>query len=167
MDQGEGNLSNLVGASVWEEELYDHLTSHEEKEREILVKYQEAAAASKSAAFAYLASLIVDDEIRHHRIFRDLASALKSDAELRPEDPVIPRLDLGKSDPQQVLELTERLLESERADAKDLHRLAGEMKDVKDTTMWWLLVRLMEMDTAKHIEILEFARRHTRNPAGG
>ena len=28
------------------------------------------------------------------------------------------------------------------------------MKDVKDTTMWWLLVRLMEMDTAKHIEIL-------------
>jgi hypothetical protein len=67
---------------------------------------------------------------------------------------------VGKGDSQQVLELTERLLESERADAKELHRLAGVMKDVKDTTLWWLLVRLMEMDTAKHIEILEFARRH-------
>ena len=160
-------MNKLVGASVWEEELYDHLTSHEAKEREILVKYQEAAAASRSVAFGYLASLIVDDEIRHHKVFRDLASALKSDAELRPEDPVIPRLDLGKSDPQQVTELTERLLESERADAKELHRLAREMKDVKDTTMWWLLVKLMEMDTAKHIEILEFARRHTRKPSAG
>ena len=160
-------MNKLVGASIWEEDLYDHLTSHEEKEREILVKYREAAAASKSAALGYLASLIVDDEIRHHKTFRDLASALKSDAELRPEEPVIPRLDLGKSDPQQVLELTERLLESEHADAKELHRLAGEMKDVKDTTMWWLLVKLMEMDTAKHIEILEFVRRHRRSPSAG
>jgi hypothetical protein len=157
-------VNKLVGASVWEEELYDHLSSHEQKEREILVKYQEAAAASKSAAFAYLASLIVDDEIRHHKTFRDLASALKSDAELRSEQPVIPRLDVGKSDPQQVLELTERLLASERADAKELHRLAGEMKDVRDTTVWWLLVKLMEMDTAKHIEILDFVRRHARHP---
>jgi hypothetical protein len=160
-------LNKLVGASVWEEELYDHLTSHEQKEREMLVKYQEAADASKSSAFAYLASLIVDDEIRHHKIFRDLASALKTEAELRPEEPVIPRLDVRKIDPQHVLELTERLLENERADAKELRRLAGEMKDVKDTTIWWLLVKLMEMDTAKHIEILEFARRQARNPSGG
>ena len=159
-------MNKLVGASVWEEELYDHLTSHEQKEREILVEYQKAADASRSAAFAYLASLIVDDEIRHHRIFRDLASALKTEAELRPEEPVIPRLDVRKSDPQHVLELTERLLESERADAKELRRLAGDMKDIKDTTIWWLLVSLMEMDTAKHIEILEFARRQARHPSG-
>src|SRR5262249_1000733 len=152
-------LNKLVGASVWEEQLYEHLTSHEEKERGILVKYQEAASESKSAAFAYLANLIVADEIRHHQTFRDLASALKSEAELRPEEPVIPRLDVSKSNPQRVLELTQQLLESERADAKDLHRLAGQMKDIKDTTIWWLLVRLMEMDTAKHVEILEFVRR--------
>jgi hypothetical protein len=164
MDQGEGNLSELVGASVWEAQLYDHLTSHEENERQMLVKYQEAAAASKSAAFAYLASLIVDDEMRHHQTFRDLASALRSDAELRPEQPVIPRLDFGKSDPEQILELTEQLLERERADAKEFHRFGREMKDVKDTTLWWLLVKLMEMDTAKHIEILEFIRHHARNP---
>jgi hypothetical protein len=156
-------LNELAGASVWEQELYAHLTSHEGQERDLLVKYKEAAAASKSAAFTYLANLIVNDEIRHHQTFRDLASALKSEAELGPEEPVIPRLDLGNSDPQQVLELTERLLKNERADAKQLHRLAGEMKDVKDTTIWWLLVRLMEMDTAKHIEILDFVRRHADN----
>jgi hypothetical protein len=66
-----------------------------------------------------------------------------------------------------VLELTEQLLQSERADAKELHRLAREMKDVKDTTMWGLLVKLMEMDTAKHIEILEFARHQARRSSGG
>jgi hypothetical protein len=160
-------LNELVGASVWEEELYDHLTSHEQKEREMLVKYKEAAAASKSAAFTYLASLIIDDEIRHHQTFRDLASALKSDAELRPEEPVIPRLDVGRGDSKQLVELTERLLESERADAKELHRLAGTLKDVRDTTLWSLLVKLMEMDTAKHIEILEFARRQARRSSAG
>ena len=77
---------------------------------------------------------------------------------------MIPRLDVAQGDPQKVIELTERLLESERADARELHQLAGEMKDVKDTTMWWLLVRLMEMDTAKHIEILEFVQHHARKP---
>ncbi len=157
-------MSKLVGASVWEERLYDHLTAHEQQEQEVLAEYQDAAAATKSAAFAYLADLIVDDEIRHHKICGDLAAALKTDAELRPEQPVIPRLDVDQGDPQKVIELTERLLESERADARELHQLAGEMKDVKDTTMWWLLVRLMEMDTAKHIEILEFVQHHAREP---
>jgi hypothetical protein len=160
------HVSELIGASVWEQQLYDHLTSHEQKEREVLVEYKEAAVASKSAALAYLAKLIVDDEVRHHQIFRDLASALRSEAELRPEDPVVPRLDVYKGDPQQVLEWTERLLERERADAKEFRRLAGDMKDLKDTTLWWLLVKIMEMDTAKHIEILEFVQHHTRNPSG-
>ena len=157
-------MNKLVGASVWEEQLYEHLTTHEVKEREVLAEYQDGAAAAKSAAFAYLADLIVDDEIRHHKIFRDLAAALKTDAEFRPEEPVIPRLDVAQGDPQKVIELTERLLESERDDARELHRLAGELKDVKDTTMWWLLVKLMEMDTAKHIEILEFVQHHARKP---
>jgi hypothetical protein len=157
-------LNKLVGASVWEERLYEHLTTHEVKEREVLVEYQDAAAATRSAAFAYLADLIVDDEIRHHKIFRDLAAALKTDAEMRPEEPVIPRLDVARGDPQKVIELTERLLESERDDAKELHRLAGDLKDVKDTTIWWLLVKLMEMDTAKHIEVLEFVQHHARKP---
>jgi hypothetical protein len=160
-------VSKLVGASVWEEELHEHLTSHVSNEREILLEYQEAAAASGSAAFQYLASLIVEDEIRHHRIFEDLASALRTDAELRPEQPAIPRLDHWGPDPGHVVELTERLMEREREDAKALGRLGREMKDVRDTTMWGLLVKLMEMDTDKHLEILEFVRRHARKSSAG
>jgi hypothetical protein len=152
----------LVGASVWEEELYEHLTSHEENERGFLEKYQNAAESSASAAFGYLCALIVEDEIRHHRVFGELASALKADAELRPEGPAVPRLDHWGPDAPLVVKLTEELLERERTDAKELHRLAADLKNVKDETLWQLLVKLMEMDTAKHIEILEFVKRHAR-----
>jgi hypothetical protein len=153
-------VSKLVGASPWEDELYAHLTSHVSNERELLVEYQQAAAASGSAAFQYLASLIVEDEVRHHRIFEELADTLRTDAELRSEPPPIPRLDQWGPDPRHVVELSERLMEHERADAKELDRLTRELKDVRETTMWGLLVKLMQMDTAKHIEILDYVRRH-------
>jgi rubrerythrin len=154
--------AQLIGASVWEEELYQHLTSHEESERDLLIAYQEAAASSGSAAFRYLASLIVEDEVRHHRLFRELASALKTEAEFRPEQPAVPYLDRWGDDPGHIVELSEHLLEQERADAHELRRLVKDLKDFRHTTMWALLVELMEMDTAKHIAILEFATRHAR-----
>ena len=154
--------SQLAGASVWEEALYEHLTSHEQNERGLLMEYQQAAQTSKSPAFAYLVSLIAEDEIRHHRLFADLAEALKADAELSPEQPKIPRLDGWGPDPEGIARLSERLIEHEREDLKLLHKLRKELDDVTDTTLWALLVRLMEADTSKHIEILEFARRHAK-----
>ena len=42
--------------------------------------------------------------------------------------------------------------------------MARELHGVKDTTMWHLLVRLMEMDTSKHLEILQFVRKHAKHP---
>jgi ferritin len=153
----------LVGASVWEEEMYEHLISHVENERDLLVTYQQAASYSHSPAFQYLASLIVDDEMRHHRMFEELAEALRTEAELRPENPVIPRLDHWGADPDRVVGLTEGLIAEEERDAEKLRRLAKELRDVKDTTMWHLIVRLMEMDTAKHLEILNFVRKHAKH----
>jgi rubrerythrin len=154
--------AKLVGASVWEEALYEHLTSHENNERDLLGEYQKAADESESPAFQYLVSLIIEDEIRHHRTFRDLAAALRTEAELRPEQPAIPRLEPFGIGGNRIVELTEQLLEREESDARELRRLSKELRDVKDTTLWDLLVKLMEMDTAKHVEILEFARRHAR-----
>lgn len=154
--------THLIGASVWEQDLYDHLTSHVANERDLLRGYQQAAADSSSAAFRYLTALIVEDEIRHHRMFEELASALRTDAELRPQEPAIPYLDDWGGDPQRVIEVTERLLAQEESDAAALKKLSKQLNDVKDTTLWQLLVKLMEMDTAKHIEILRFVRKHAR-----
>ena len=152
----------LIGAAPWEQELYDHLASHQEKERGLLERYQEAADSSGSAAFRYLVSLILEDEVRHHRLFADLAESLRTDVELRPQDARIPRLDPWGQHRELILELTDGLLAQERSDAKDLHRLAKQLSDVKDTTLWYLLVQLMEADTAKHIRILQFIKRHAR-----
>ncbi len=154
--------TKLTGASLWEEELYGHLTSHEENEQDLLVEYRTAAERSRSDAFCYLTGLIVEDEIRHHRVFGQLASALRSDAELRSDTPAVPRLDHWGPDPAAVVELTESLLDKEYADSRELRRLAAHLEDLEGVSLWPLLVKLMEMDTAKHIEILTFVKRHAQ-----
>jgi hypothetical protein len=154
----------LAGASIWESELFAYLSSHEENERGLLVEYQEAAAGAGSAAFSYLVDLIVEDEIRHHRLLRELTSALRSDVEMRTDEPAVPRPGDWGPDAPRVAELTRRLLDREHEDARELRRLAGVLEELEDVTLWPLLVRLMQMDTDKHIAILEFVRRQARSP---
>jgi len=152
----------LVSASVWETELYQHLTSHVDNERGLLETYRDAADESGSAAFKYLVDMIIEDEIRHHRRFSELASALRTDSEFLDEKPAIPRIDGWGSDPKKVLELTDMLLAQERTDARELHRLSKELSDLKDTTIWQIVVKWMEADTDKHIELLKFIKSHAR-----
>lgn len=148
-----------VGGSVWEVELHQMLISHVATERSLLEDYMTAADGVGSKALSYLVTLLVDDEKRHHRMFIDLAESLKSDAELSDNDPVVPRIDFNKNNAGQVLEVTNRLLANEQADAKELKRLKKSLRDVEDTTLWSLLVDLMLRDTEKHIAILTFATR--------
>lgn len=159
-----GDLAPPVGASVWEREVFAHLTEHVRQEQELLEEYVHAARESESKALGYLINLLIDDERRHHRMFIQLAQSLKTDAEMRPEDPVVPRLDFHKENRAEVLEITGRLLDREESDLRELKRLHRELKEVKDTTLWDLLVELMERDTDKHIAILRFSRDHAKHP---
>jgi hypothetical protein len=56
--------------------------------------------------------------------------------------------------------VTNRLLEHEEADEKELERLQKELRDVSGTTLWGLLVELMQRDTDKHIAVLKFVKKH-------
>jgi hypothetical protein len=153
--------ASSAGPSAWERDLYAHLTTHVEGERGLLQQYRSAAEASPSKALRYLVDLLIEDEIRHHRIFTDLAESLKNDALLKNTDPAIPYLDLNQtSDREAVIDLTDELLQREQADAQELKRLRHELRDVKDTSLWELLVEVMERDTQKHIAILRFAKKH-------
>ena len=105
--------------------------------------------------------LLIDDERRHHVLFEELAASLKNEAELSGQDPVVPRMDFDRVDPANVRGLTDRLVEREQQDLRELKKLQKELRDVKDTTLWSLLVDLMQRDTDKHIAILRFAREHT------
>jgi rubrerythrin len=153
--------ASSAGPSSWERDLYAHLTSHVEGERDLLQQYRSAAKTSPSKALRYLVDLLIEDEIRHHRIFTDLAESLKNDALLRAGDPSIPYIDFDQeSNRDAVIDLTDQLLQREQADAQELKRLRRELRDVKDTSLWGLLVDVMERDTQKHIAILKFAKKH-------
>jgi rubrerythrin len=154
--------SSAAGPSAWARELHAHLTSHVEIERGMLEEYRSVAEASSSKAFAYLVSLLIEDEMRHHRIFLELADSLET-ISLRPgADPQVPYLDFNRTNKEAVLDLTETLLEKEQQDALELKRLQRELSDVKDTSIWGLLVDLMQRDTQKHIAILKFVKKHTK-----
>lgn len=165
-EKGEAMSTRLTGASVWEQDLYDHMTSHVSTEGALLNEYLELAEdESGSPAFRYLANLILEDERRHHRIFNDLAEAIRQMSELRVEDEPIPSLRGLRADRDRILDATERLLAEERADAKQLKELSKELKDVRETTLWGLLVELMEHDTEKHVMILKFIRDRAKETA--
>lgn len=150
------------GPSVWERELWTHLTSHVEAERDLLEKYSAVAKQSQSKAFGYLVNLLIEDEIRHHRIFTELAKSLETEALMSRDEPAIPYPDFDKADRAMVRESTEDLLESEERDAGELKRLQHELRDVRDVTLWSLLVDLMQRDTQKHIALLRFVKKHAR-----
>lgn len=158
-----GNV--IPGASVWEQSVYDHVTRHTDSEREILQAYDELARETSSPAFAYLAGIILDDERRHHQMLRDLAETIRVSAELSGEPTPIPDLGSFKADRQAILEATQRFLAVEEGDNEDLERLARELKDTRNTTLWQLVVRLIQHDNEKHRRILGFIRDRAREGA--
>jgi rubrerythrin len=116
-------------------------------------------AASAGGHVSYLLKLIMEDEARHHRLFDEWRNALQSNAEFREVEPQVPHMSRSK-EADTVREAAREFLEVERADERDLHRLQKSLKTVKDTTIWSLLVDMMELDTKKHQLILEFLEKH-------
>jgi rubrerythrin len=149
----------LAGATRWEQGLFIHLTEHVRDEREALEAYVAAADATDSKALAYVVKLLIEDERRHHMLFQEMAESLKHDAEFRPGDPSIPRLDFKKVDRGAVRELTDQLIEREKADLRELKKLKKSVRDVKDRTLWPLLIDLMQRDTKKHLAMLRFVQK--------
>ena len=151
-------MTVINGASVWEQQLYDHLTRHGKNEGEILAAYEQLANDAESPAFAFLAELILDDERRHHQLLDALATTIRTTAELTGQPVPIPHLGVVTADRERILAATERLLAFEEQDDRELDALAKELKDVRNTTLWELVVRLMQQDNEKHRRILKFIR---------
>jgi hypothetical protein len=133
------------------------MADHGQVEGEILDEYQKLADDEEiPPAFAYLARFILEDEARHHRIFEDLAESMRQVADGSDDRSPIPSLHGFHTDRVHIQRLTERLLEVERNDERELKVLAKRLKDLDKVTLWGLLLDLMLDDTRKHIKILEF-----------
>jgi hypothetical protein len=158
-----GAMGTLQGASVWEEDLYESFRAHAEQEDQMLGDYQKLADDMSSPDVSFLVRLILEDEERHHRLFGELAAALRAQVELEPAQSSIPDVPLHRRDPAALLAATDRLLELEHEDARKLKELRKQLRPVEETTVWSLLVETMELDTKKHIALL----RHVRKLAHG
>lgn len=154
------SLQPKNASTYWAREVLDHVTNHVEQERGLLEEYTKVAEGTESKALAYLVHILLEDERRHHRLFAELATSLKNAVDWSQVGPAVPAMDFHQSDRAAIRDVTNRLLQHEEADARELKRLHQELGNVKDTTLWGVLVEIMQRDTDKHIAILRFTQRH-------
>ena len=148
------DVATPPGLSVWESDLLRHLNQHMETEGALLAAYRKLADESDADYVSYCVDLIIEDEMRHHRLFSELVNAIRSAVE-QPQGLAVPLI-RNASNPEELLQATKELLAREQADEKELKRLARQLRDLRGTSTWPLLVELMERDTAKHQGILRF-----------
>jgi hypothetical protein len=148
------DVATPPGLSVWEADLFRHLTGHMEQEGALLASYKTLAEKSDADYVRYLVELIIEDEIRHHRLFTELVNSIRSAVE-RTDGLAVPMV-RNAANPEELLAATKELLDRERTDERELKRLSRELKDLRGTSVWPLLVEVMERDTEKHQCILRF-----------
>jgi hypothetical protein len=147
--------------SPFEEALLAHVSQHVDAERAVLAGYVELAESSPDEYVRYLASLILDDERRHHQRFVELRNRILSDITWRETIPRTPRVTIP-DDREALIRQAERYIAVEERDAEELRRLRREVRPMKDTSLLSLMVELMELDTEKHLRILRFIRQSAR-----
>jgi len=157
-------LRHTVGTPEWEQDIYQYVANHGQIEGEILDEYEQLADDEEiPPAFGYLARIILEDEVRHHRIFDELAETMRQMFEGSVQGPPIPSLEGFHTDRVQIQRLTDRLLEVERSDERELKDLAKRLKEFDKVTLWGLLLELMLDDTRKHIKILKFIQDRSKD----
>jgi hypothetical protein len=156
---GVATEDRLRGASVYEKQVFNSLMAHERAEEKVIAAYQALAEGTTSLTARYLIEMILDDERRHHRVIGELANTVRAHATLEEKGPRLPFMDV-RGDPTLLAE-TRRFLASERKERAELRRLARKVRFVGDEFDAFI-VRLMRMDTARHIHILRFLVRLLR-----
>lgn len=147
---------------VWARSIVEHVEHHMDTERDVLTQYGEMANDTSDERVRYLVHLILDDEVRHHRLLTEMANWLRAATEHRPLSgprmpSFIPRG--GDENTAALAARTAELLALEREDLEELKDLRREVTRVEDTAWWSALVDSMELDTRKHIRLLEFIQR--------
>lgn len=136
------------------------LGEHGPREGAALAAYQQLAERVDDPGVRYLIELIMTDEERHHRVITEMLHQIQSfvwDTHVEPQVPY-----LSTMVDAELRDATERLIELEKDDAKELRRLKRQMHGQPSSSMLPLLVELMEHDTAKHIAILKLIRAHVK-----
>ena len=136
--------------------LIEHLTAHVDSEKEVIDLY-ESLAHDEHPYVAFIAELIGEDEARHHRLFLEWIETITALAELRDAPDGIPHVDYHHVSAE-TISMVERLLAFEEEDLATTRKLRREIKSVRTSTLWGMLVEFLIADTKKHIKVLKFLR---------
>lgn len=151
----------MVDIDLWAQKLSHYLQEHMDTEREALREYAHLAEETKSDQIRFLINMILDDEVRHHRIFQDMVNWIR--AEHAQRDDMETSIGFSHSpsgdERQHLLEMTERMIALEEEDEEDLRELDKIVVEVADTEWWTTLVESMRHDTRKHIMLLGAVKR--------
>lgn len=147
----------------WWATVIHELQAHVREESQFLESYERLVQTVPDAGMRFLVQLILDDERRHHELMQQIADTALGEVTGSAATPPPPELDAAQA--REVLEPTERFLAAEREDRRRLQELAHRLRPVKDESLWCLLVELMEIDTRKHVRILEYLESRVRRAA--
>ena len=147
----------------WWATIIHQLKTHVREEGAFLDAYERLVHEVSDPSVQFLIEAVLDDERRHHALFEAMATAAVGSSEGAP---VPPAPSLSPAAAKRLLEPTMEFLAAEREDRERLGQLRRQLKPVRSRTLWPLLVELMEIDTGKHIKILEYLRDRLRDAAG-
>ncbi len=133
---------------------------HVREESHFLEEYRTLVDSCDDPAVAFLIQLILDDERRHHALFEEMARSILGDGDGIPAAP-LPSAETVDA----LLQPTEHFLAAEHEDHERLRALRRELKPARADTLWPLIVEVMEIDTRKHIRILEYVQQRLRAAA--
>ena len=145
----------LQDGSPDEETLLANLDRHVASEEAVLDSYVEFARSGPEFV-RYLVNLIAEDEARHHRILREMVNRVVGEVEFRTMSPSVPYTDFQGTDRERLVEETARFLALEREDLASLKELTKALRRQRRCGLIPVLVEFMELDTKKHIALLEF-----------
>ena len=128
--------------------LTDYLGEHLSAEQGALDAYQrllDRRSDETDDAVSYLIRTILADEARHHEIFAQILNSLESIVRWEDITPRVPTARVEVEDRDELLATTDRLLELERDDLKELKALrkawAKAGGDFELTGGFWVVVR--------------------------
>lgn len=147
----------MVDVDIWAQRLTHYLQDHMDTERDALRTYAHLAEETKSDRIRFVINMILDDEMQHHRMFQDMINWLRAEHSQREDiDTRIGRgsvTTLGPERPK-LLELTDKLLEMDQRDERELKELDKMVGEVADTAWWTALVESIRLDTRKRAMLL-------------
>lgn len=140
------------------------IEDHELAEEGAIEAYHRLATTSGDPVIALLMQLVVDDEERHHRLLKHIATSLYEFVGWQQAAPAGPAsASADRRAQREALEATRALIKDERDGARQLRGLAKPAAR-RGQKLTALLLEVMARDSEKHEQILRYVAERLEEP---